>query len=68
MRKFALTTTALIMTSSFALAQSTQPTQPVPQKENPKVEQIEKDKTKGNVENQNQNDVKAKEQAPVKKN
>jgi hypothetical protein len=68
MRKFALTTTALIMTSGFALAQSTQPTQPVPQKENPKVEQIEKDKTKGNVENQNQNDVKAKEQAPVKKN
>jgi hypothetical protein len=64
MRRIAIAATTLLMTSAFALAQSNQPTQPVPQKDNPKVEQDVKNKNKGNVENQNPNDTKAKEQAP----
>jgi hypothetical protein len=68
MRKILIGTTALLLTTGFALAQATQPTQPVPQKDNPKVEKMEMDKSKGNTENVNPNDTKAKEQAPMKKN
>jgi len=64
MRKIFIATAALLVTSSFAIAQTQQPTQPVPQKNSPAVEKQEKDKQKGNVENQNPNDTKAKEQAP----
>lgn len=68
MRKIAIASAAVLFaTLNIAAAQTQQPTQPVPQKESPKVEQMEKDKTKGNVENQNPNDVKAKEQAPAPK-
>ena len=68
MRKIVIASAAVLFgTLSIAAAQTQQPTQPVPQKENPKVEQIEKDKSKGNTENQNQNDIKAKEQAPAPK-
>jgi len=67
MRKILIATTAILFTTA-AFAQSTQPTQPVPQKSNPAVEKQEMDKSKGNTENQNPNDVKAKEQAPKKTN
>lgn len=67
MRKIAIASAAVLFATLNIAAAQTQPTQPVPQKESPKVEQIEKDKSKGNVENQNPNDVKAKEQAPAPK-
>ena len=50
--------------ATAASAQTTAPTAP---KDNPRVEQQEKDKQKGNVENQNPQDTKAKEQAPAPK-
>jgi hypothetical protein len=69
MRKIAIASAAVLFaTLNIAAAQTTQPTQPVPQKESPKVEKMEMDKSKGNTENQNQNDIKAKEQAPKKTN
>jgi hypothetical protein len=68
MRKLAIITAATLFAATGIAAAQTQPTQPVPQKDSPKVEQMEKDKNKGNVENQNPNDVKAKEQAPKKTN
>lgn len=67
MRKILIGAAALLVSSGIAIAQ-TQPTQPVDQKNNPQVEKQEKDKQKGNVENQNPNDTKAKEQAPKTKN
>ena len=63
MRKIALTTIAVLFaTAGIASAQTT--IQPVPQKDNPRVEQQEKNLNKGNEENQNPNATKAKEQAP----
>ncbi len=67
MKKILIGTTAVLFSAGIALAQSSQPTQPVPQKDNPRVEQNEKNKNSGNVENQNQQDIKAKEQAPTTK-
>lgn len=57
-----------IVATSFALggaAYAQTNTVPTAPKDNPRVEQNEKDKQKGNVENQNQQDIKAKEQAPT---
>lgn len=59
-----------IVASTFILAgaaaaQNQAPTTP---KENPRVEQNERNKTKDNVENQNEQDIKAKEQAPAPTN
>lgn len=55
-----------IAVATFALvgAASAQQTVPTAPKNNPKVEQQEKMKNKGNIENQNEQDTKAKEQAP----
>jgi hypothetical protein len=61
MHKIVIATTALLFaTATFATAQ-----QPVPNKDNPRVEQQEKMKNKGNEENQNPNATKGKEQAPA---
>jgi hypothetical protein len=65
MRRIIIAAAAIAFTSGAAFAQS--PTQPPLPKENPQVEKQEQDKTKGNVENQNPNDTKAKEQAPPAK-
>ena len=65
MRKIALiAATAFFATVGIASAQQTVPTTP---KNNPSIEQNEKNKNKGNVENQNEQDTKAKEQAPAPK-
>lgn len=68
MRKIALITAATLFATAGIAAAQTQPTQPVDQKSSPKVEMQEKDKSKGNTENVNPNDTKAKEQAPAPKN
>jgi hypothetical protein len=61
MHKIVIATTALLFaTATFANAQ-----QPAPDKNNPRVEQQEKMKNKGNEENQNPNATKGKEQAPA---
>jgi hypothetical protein len=57
----ALAATTFILAGA-ATAQTVAPTTP---KENPRVEQNERNKNKGNVENTNENDIKAKEQAPT---
>jgi hypothetical protein len=58
-----------IVASTFLIAgaASAQTTTPTTPKDNPRIEQIEKDKNKGNTENQNQQDIKAKEQTPAPK-
>ena len=68
MRKLAIASAAVLFATLNIVAAQTQPTQPVPQKDNPKVEMQEKEKSKGNTENQNPQDTKAKEQAPTIKN
>jgi len=68
MRKIAIASAAVLFATLNIAAAQTQPTQPVPQKSSPAVEKQEMDKSKGNTENQNPNDTKAKEQAPKKTN
>ena len=63
MRKIALTTAAILFATAGIVSAQTQ-TQPVPQKDSPKVEAQEKMNQKGNEENQNPNATKGKEQAP----
>jgi hypothetical protein len=53
-----------IVASTFILAGAAAAQTTVPPKNNPQIEQNEKNKNKGNVENQNEQDIKAKEQAP----
>jgi hypothetical protein len=57
----ALAATTFILAGA-ATAQTVAPTTP---KENPRVEQNERNKNKGNPENINEQDIKAKEQAPT---
>jgi hypothetical protein len=63
MRKIALTTIAVLFATAGIASAQTQ-IQPVPQKDNPRVEQQEKNLNKGNEENTNPNAIKGKEQAP----
>lgn len=61
MRFITAVVASTFMLGGIAAAQTTTPTAP---KDNPRVEQNEKMKNKGNIENQNEQDTKAKEQAP----
>jgi hypothetical protein len=64
MRKIALTSAAILLATAGFVSAQTNTTQPVPQKDSPKVEQQEKNLNKGNEENTNPNAIKGKEQAP----
>ena len=60
----AIAASSLVLVTAASAVERTAPTTP---KNNPSIEQSEKNKNKGNIENQNEQDTKAKEQAPVQK-